>query len=643
MNHAYAHPLRCIMAVATALSITVLWGLPSMGNEPLPPEVVEQMNKLGKDIADYEHQKETLEKELREFKDAKTGKRLTRDEFKQKETELDNVKNKLKSAQQNKDFVSPEARKIAEGAYNARKAQYALPEQIRQLRAKGDPTSLQQAEILESQLRALNGHFGPIAVLLDECKKNFLAASIGFSQGVLPAAQLPEHSLPFNRNSARLVRFSRGLLLVPSPPMSPYQHLVGEPRVPTPTESGHRLADLERYKQQGKDSYGNDLPQEPAQREQKINEREAKMQTEKGKLEGSPQPDWPPNGPEQMRQAYLERQRHYLEQDLKAAEAKAAQTGKTGADLRRDPDVKKARQALLENENEFLRHKLPVRTTAPSTAGTPSDTTGAMLAPSGAGNTQVVNFAFTGTWQPKKKRGKETETGAIAQRTQFTVSLESRYENPESFTSGANVDWTSIACRKPVLAYSLDSTFSVGYAWDREDLKLSQSEFTHANIHGATDPSTGFEYFVGRQRLTVPQIPTEIPDLPRGSGGTEITTIGYEIPTGDLVFNNSLSFIKDLPGSTNAWTLSEDLVHGGLPGMDAWSPRFLTPSGTRLYTYDLDNTGQANQVLQIAGDRITYIEENEDAAGAPAGWLPSSWPRTEARSLPSFRIKWEAP
>lgn len=130
---------------------------------------------------------------------------------------------------------------------------------------------------------------------------------------------------------------------------------------PTPTQSGHRLADLERYKQQGKDSYGNDLPQDPAQREQKVNEREAKIQTEKGKLDGPPPPIWTPDDQKQMRQAYLERQRHYLEQDLKAAEDKAKQAGKTGADLRRDPDVKKARQALLENENEFLRNKWSVR------------------------------------------------------------------------------------------------------------------------------------------------------------------------------------------------------------------------------------------------------------------------------------------
>ena len=132
--------------------------------ESLPPDVVDQMNKLGKDIADYEHQKETLEKELRENKDAKTGKRLDRDEFKQKETELDNVKNKLKSAEQNKQFISDDARKVAEDAYKARKAQYALPEQIRQLRAKGDPASLQQADMMERQLQALNQFYGPIAL-----------------------------------------------------------------------------------------------------------------------------------------------------------------------------------------------------------------------------------------------------------------------------------------------------------------------------------------------------------------------------------------------------------------------------------------------------------------------------------------------
>lgn len=132
--------------------------------DPLPPEVVGQMNKLGKDIADYEHQQETLEKELRENKDAKTGKRLDRDEFKQKEKELDNVKNKLKSAEQNKQFVSDDARKVAEDAYKARKVQYALPEQIRQLRAKGDQASLQQVDMMERQLQALNQFYGPIAL-----------------------------------------------------------------------------------------------------------------------------------------------------------------------------------------------------------------------------------------------------------------------------------------------------------------------------------------------------------------------------------------------------------------------------------------------------------------------------------------------
>jgi hypothetical protein len=132
--------------------------------DPLPPEVVDQMNKLGKDIADYEHQKETLEKELRENKDAKTGKPLNRDEYKQKQQDLDNVKNKLKGAEQNKQFISDDARKVAEDAYKARKAQYALPEQIRQLRAKGDPASLQQADMMERQLQALNQFYGPIAL-----------------------------------------------------------------------------------------------------------------------------------------------------------------------------------------------------------------------------------------------------------------------------------------------------------------------------------------------------------------------------------------------------------------------------------------------------------------------------------------------
>lgn len=135
-------------------------------SDPLPPEVVDQMNKLGKDIADYEHQKETLERELRENKDAKTGKPLNRDEFKQRQTDLDNVKNKLKNAEQNKQFISDDARKVAEDAYKARKAQYALPEQIRQLRAKGDPTSLQQADMMERQLQALNQFYGPLASLI---------------------------------------------------------------------------------------------------------------------------------------------------------------------------------------------------------------------------------------------------------------------------------------------------------------------------------------------------------------------------------------------------------------------------------------------------------------------------------------------
>ncbi len=209
------------------LGAGLLAGTTSSGGDPLPPEVVDQMNKLGKDIADYEHQKETLGKELRENKDAKTGKPLTRDEFKQKDNELDNVKKKLESAEKNKQFISDEARKVAEDAYKARKAQYALPEQIRQLRAKGDPGSLQQAEMLERQLRALDHHFGMIAsagdttitgtaayaLLAQDCKKHIILSSVSPADpNQLDGRPLPVHEprLPPRHFSSPLLHFVQG-------------------------------------------------------------------------------------------------------------------------------------------------------------------------------------------------------------------------------------------------------------------------------------------------------------------------------------------------------------------------------------------------------------------------------------------------
>lgn len=257
-----------------------------------------------------------------------------------------------------------------------------------------------------------------------------------------------------------------------------------------------------------------------------------------------------------------------------------------------------------------------------------------------------VTFAFAGSYQslPMKGGSKATSSAALPVTPKFTVSLEATYENPESFVQDKRIDWTSIDCRKPVLAYGLtDKTFSIGHAWTRKELQISQSYYTHANVYGAADGSGDFGYFMGKQRIAVPQLATGIPDLPStGSGTADISATTYPIPVGDVLLDTRYSFIKDLPNSTNAWKLSEDFLHEGLPGMDAWSPGFQTPWGTRMYTYSLDNLAQADQVARIAGGRINYIEQNVDAHGAPAGWLPSSWPRTDAPALPTFRIRREA-
>ncbi len=150
-------------AMPLALGVSLLVGAPAFGDEPLPPEIRGQMTKLGKDIADYEHQRDTLKKEIETKTDAKTGRPLTPQEIRDKRTELETVEHKLKSVEANRDLVAEEARQVAEAAHKERKLQYALPELIRQLRANPDPVSRQAAEAYEAQLRSLNQKYGPIA------------------------------------------------------------------------------------------------------------------------------------------------------------------------------------------------------------------------------------------------------------------------------------------------------------------------------------------------------------------------------------------------------------------------------------------------------------------------------------------------
>ena len=310
------------------------------------------------------------------------------------------------------------------------------------------------------------------------------------------------------------------------------------------------------------------------------------------------------------------------------------------AELQTGPDMQNIRKLKWTIPENGWWRPIDEFPPTPQTA----DATGPIM--QGTASPQALNVAFTGTYKPKRKPGKETQTADILT-PRIAVTFEGTDENSETFVAGKDIPWTGIDCKKIGLTYGLpDKTFSIGAAWTRDELKTYQNHYTHANVYGASVPTADLRYYVGSQRITVPQLATGIPDLPaQGFGGTSLSQADYPIMVGVLIVDNRHSFIKGVPKNTNAWRLSEDFVRGGLPGMDAWSRDFLTPSGNRLYTYGLDSPAQADQVAQIAGNRIDYIENNEDDTAAPAGWLPSSWPRTQAQALPSFRIsiKREAP
>lgn len=465
----------------------------------------------------------------------------------------------------------------------------------------------------------------------DECKKYGAIGSLNpdsFSVTTLPNPQL--HHVRFTE--------SRGML--GGRPENPRIWLVGGPLTPQEiqdlTDLGAKVSDLEHQISELDKQLRN--PNLSDAQKTDLNRQKQELDNSKWRNEGTVRDQY---GSKQEAKDVFEKAKEARkkQRELEQAEHKAAQ----------DPSDKKAQRTVnrLKLELQDLQRgigTLPPLAMGATTPGIGSSTGANVATTPGATTSQAVNVAFTGTWKPKRKPGKETQTADIST-LRVAVSYEGKDETPETFVQGKDLAWTGIDCKKIGLSYALaDKTFSIGSNWTRYELKTYQDQYTHANVYGASVPTADLGYYGGRRRITVPQLATEILDLPaQRFGGTNLDQVSYPIPVGDFVIDNTLSHIKLVPKSTNAWKLSEDLVRGGLPNMDAWSSGFLTPSGNRLYTYSLDSPAQANQAMQIAGNRIDYIEKNEDATAAPAGWLPSSWPRTQAQALPSFRIRREIP
>lgn len=479
---------------------------------------------------------------------------------------------------------------------------------------------------------------GQQVALLDECKQYALVGSLDRDGGIGVADASGLSFSPL----ALPVRFSGGVGSFSVRPDRSFAQLVGEGPPPTPTESGHRLADLERYKQQGKDSYGNDLPQDPAQREQKVNEREAKIQTEKGKMDGPPPPLWTPDEQKQMRQAYLERQRYYLEQDLKAAEAKATQAGKTGADLRRDPDVKKARQALLENENEFLRNKFPVRTATPATMTTPSGTTGAML-PATPGSVPASGLAGTGQQVSYVIKGTARMGSGVAipKGTFATGAMLARHETPEEFVktgTGDDVDvsatfggpivkdrlwiWGAFTGNQeppPVAEVGTNGDFEFKYNFGT-NYDLTKDLKVGLDYQYKTALSAGYNYGCGKSSFQ---------DL---STGTPIPPIGIEDRT---------QLIKGLKPGANLWQVDDAFVSHGLGHVQDWEP-WDAPSATfnpsTWFSYKIAEA-DVPKFNSFGSMYFSVIGLNFGLNTAPApAWKPENWPSEHPRGIPTARV-----
>lgn len=473
------------------------------------------------------------------------------------------------------------------------------------------------------------------ALLDDECKQYALVGSLDSDAEVGVAdsgrSTLSPLLLP--------VRFSGEIGSFSVRRDRSFARLVGEGPPPTPTESGHRLADLERYKQQGKDSYGNDLPQDPAQREQKVNEREAKIQTEKGKL-STPDPTWPPGGEEQMRKAYLERQRYYLEQDFTAVENKAKAAGKTGKDLRQDPDVKKARQALLENENDFLRNKLPVGTNAPATMTTPSGTTGAMVPTTPGGATSAVAIGQQTTYVIKGTARMGSGV-AIPKGTFATGAMLALHETPEEFVKPQTGDdvrlsatlggpivkdrfwlwgaYTANEKSSPLAEvdasgnYEFKYTFGLDYG-STKDFKVG------LDYQYKTAFSVGYNYGCAKQSFA---------DL----------AAGKEIPT--TAIEDRTQLIKGMKPGANLWQVDEEFVNHGLGHVQGWDP-WESPNSTftprTWFAYKIAET-DIPKFNQFGSWFFNTVGPNYGINTAPApAWKPENWPHDHPKGIPTARV-----
>jgi len=412
---------------------------------------------------------------------------------------------------------------------------------------------------------------------------------------------------------------------------------------PTPAESGHRLADLERYKQKGLDSYGNPLPTDPAQRQLKVNERDAKLSTERGKLfkqDGSRanNPLWTQAQQNQAYEAYLARQRHYLQADHDAAEKKAKDAGKTGRALRNDPDFKKARHALRANTDAWPRGVTP-RRDAPTTTTTPSggSSPGAFNVPSN-GSTNV-GLAMAG--QAVKIKGTATlGSGQQMTRTKANLStlvagvMQRPILSAVGFDiyKGQNGFWVEgDELPPPVSQVGNDGTFSLDisekYLAGYSDKITARFDYSSLGEDAAFRVGASYNLAVGYG--------FDAAHLKYDYGAFK--SLQYSV-TADVGINDNPSKIFGLRDGVSPWQIAEDAGHANL-NLGGWIHQAM-PFGTTL---GWQPTGDPNVLEQFAnsfGDKINYIENNAGNSGVPAlSWNPANWIEKTARALPRVKLE----
>lgn len=688
-------------ALPLALGFSLLVGSPAFGDEPLPPQIRDQMTKLGKDIADYEHQRDTLKKEIETNTDAKTGRPLTPREIRDKRKELETVEQKLKSAEENKNFLAEEARQVAEDAYKERKLQYTLPEIIRQLRANGDPVSRQAAEAYEAQLRRWNQKYGPIAsvppvaapgaaaLALDDndCRKHvrlphLVQSSGGQGPALAPAPggqRMPERLKDERRAQPQPPAPAQS----PSPPSTtratPGGSTPSGPQgdEPLPKEAVNQIRELARdtadYELRrsrllkevtsGKDDEtGRSLTPE------EIAEKRKELDTVNQKIDAILEIFLFMN--ERAQILYMDAQadrRDEIRILEKLKDERKAQPQPPAPAT--EPIEEPIEDILKEVEEGEGGPRIPGIAQGPPGTSPPS-TTSATPGGSMPSGPQPVNLVVTGqVTYVTKGRTKETSTATIKEptRTRVAANFQRPNENAETFCRGAlPPPWTLLDASLPsVVDTQPDGTYTAEVLIPQEDMDDILTEIKNneersiprVRLDAALTDESGRTFF-GNWDLKERELRKFAEEMKE----RERRRLAEETRVRELTFGGRGGESAERIRTHNVFHLSELHQVAYIP-VDTRLPHIVTlkpdvdaeqvcedleRAGFRCILWNpldnilsipLDDPSQETRIAAIVGSRATYIEPNDDRVASPAPSLnPLRWPRTPAAAIPRWTL-----